>query len=221
MYPRLYMESFQYAAFDSKTERVIFKTRHASGRHFHFTLSKEQFLAFDDAIAVIERSHCYGDYPLGQNTWLNYNESGVSLYKNVRDSGRIKFYFSNFREYKRYTHSRLKSFVPLTRKESGRLRHYGNTYAASHKRPSSITMRQSDKSRATKRKCRRGRCITSRKTKDAELSSNEETCSVLSEWDYSNSRCSDSISSESSDLTNITTPSSIRLLSSNDTVESE
>ena len=218
------MQTFQYATFDSKTASVIFKTRHASGRHFHFTLTKEQFLALDDAIALIERSHYYGHYPLGQNIWLHYTTSDASLYKQTCNSNRISFHFLNFREYKRYTHSRLQSFIHLTGKQNGRtrrIRYHGSASTARNQRPSSVAVQQTCKTGATERHYRRKRSITSRKTDDVKLSLDNETRSVFSERHRSDSRCSDSISSGSSSCTHLSAPSPIRLLSSNDTMESE
>ena len=228
MHPRLYMQSFQYATFNSQSGCIAFVTRHASGRYFHFTLSKEQFLALDDAIALIEisvsLSDCYGHYPLGQNTWLHYSDSEVRLYKYTRDSDRINFHFLNFREYKRYTHSRLKSFIRMKCEKDGRVSRscrYEDLSTTTHQRPLSSTLRQTHRPGATKRHCWRKRRATSRKAINAKLPPDEETRSVLSERHSANSRRSGSISSESSLCTNFSAPSSIRLVSSNDSVESE
>ena len=99
MQPRLYMQSFQYASYNHGSERVTFETRHVCGRRFYFPLTKNQFLALNDAILLIDKENAYGHYPLGQNTWMHYNAFDASLYREM-NNGRVHFIFASFDEYK-------------------------------------------------------------------------------------------------------------------------
>ena len=118
MYPRLYIHSIQYTTYNCTEEKVTFETRYACGRRCYFHLSKNQFLSFNDAILLIDRSNCYGHYPLGQRTWFHYNLTDASLYRHLKNGDRIDFIFACFAEYKRYAHRRLLSLVRLKEEET-------------------------------------------------------------------------------------------------------
>ena len=220
MQPRLYMQSFQYASYNHDSERVTFETRHACGRRFYFPLTKNQFLALNDAILLIDKENAYGHYPLGQNTWMHYNAFDASLYREM-DNRRVHFIFASFDEYKTYTHRRLLSLVRVkdnatvaaasvarTRtkaraKRNGRGRGEGGSSSESvstrYKRPLSVAVQSSDRSPASKRACREKREAVSRATDNADVSYNDEESAIFPEWHYSNTRRRrDSISSLSS-----------------------
>ena len=200
MQPRLYMQSFQFASYNHASERVTFETRHACGRRFYFPLTKNQFLALNDAILLIDRENAYGHYPLGQNTWMHYNAFDASLYKEMNNR-RVHFIFASFDEYKSYTHRRLLSLVRVKdnatvartkarAKRNGRGRSSGSSESVStnHKRPLSVAVQSSDRSPASKRTCREKREAVSRATDNADVSYNDEESAIFSEWHYSNTR---------------------------------
>ena len=108
MHPRLYMQTVQFVTYKANLDIITFETRHASGRRCHFILTKNQFLALYDAIALTQKSKRYGHYPLGENMWMHYNAYNVRLYKETSDRGGIKFDFESFEEYKTHTHARLR-----------------------------------------------------------------------------------------------------------------
>ena len=213
MQPRLYMQSFQYASYNHGSERVTFETRHACGRRFYFPLTKNQFLALNDAILLIDKENAYGHYPLGQNTWMHYNAFDASLYREM-NNGRVHFIFASFDEYKNCTHRRLLSLVrvkdnatvartKVRAKRNGRGRGRSSSSSESvstnHKRPLSVAVQSSNRSPASKRPCREKREAVSRATDNADVSYNDEESAIFPEWHYSNTRRrSDSISSLSS-----------------------
>ena len=211
MQPRLYMQSFQYASYNRGSEQVTFETRHACGRRFYFPLTKNQFLALNDAILLIDSENAYGHYPLGQNTWMHYNAFDASLYREM-NNGRVHFIFASFDEYKSYTHRRLLSLVRVKNNETavaaasvartrtrtkarakrngrGRRRNSNSeSVITNHKRPLSVAVQSSDRSPASKRTCREKREAVSRATDNADVSYNDEESAIFSEWHYSNTR---------------------------------
>ena len=226
MYPRLYMHSIQYTTYNCTEQKVTFETRYACGRRCYFHLSKNQFLSFNDAILLIDRLNSYGHYPLGQRTWFHYNLTDASLYRNFKNGDRVDFTFASFAEYKKYAHRRLLSLVRLkedeavtttatavVRTKSRRKQHDGEgrgrgrgrsekelkIVSSCHKRSLPNTLREQDRSPASKRHCRKERETVSRSSDNADVSYNDEESPVFSEWHSSNNwrRC-DRLSSLSS-----------------------
>ena len=207
--PRLYMHTLQYATYNKVYETVTFVTRLANGRHFHFELTKNQFLALNDAILLIDRENAYGHYPLGRNTWIHYNAFDASLYKE-KTHERIYFNFASFHEYKKYTHRRLLLLIRLQgnveaaadvrRRRRKRNARYGGDDSSENdvggcQRPLSTTVQASNQSATTKRSRRGEGDPLCRSSNDADMSANEEESPIFSEWHYSNTRRrSDSIS---------------------------
>ena len=187
MQPRLYMQSFQYASYNHGSERVTFETRHVCGRRFYFPLTKNQFLALNDAILLIDKENAYGHYPLGQNTWMHYNAFDASLYREM-NNGRVHFIFASFDEYKSYTHRRLLSLVRLKDnatvgaasvartkarakrhgRQGRRRRSSSESVITNYKRPLSVAVQSSNRSPASKRPCREKREAVSRATDNAD-----------------------------------------------------
>jgi hypothetical protein len=210
MHPRLYMQSFQYVIYDSNRERIIFETRHVNGARSSFFLSKEQFFALDDAIAFIDEdnSFAYNNFPLGQNTWLYYDNDGANIYKNMENYNRIYFDFVSFYTYKRYTHSRLLSLIRLNNdslvdvelSKVGNARRKLKVKSTCNKRTFPNEVQRAHRNTASKRNCREIREASPRSTDDVNMSSHEEEGAVLSKWQRSSARwrC-DSNSSSTSD----------------------
>ena len=223
MQPRLYMQTIQFATYKQHGESITFETRHVSGRRYHFVLTKNQFLALDYVIALIQCDDTYGHYPLGQNMWLDYNPNCVRLYKQRSNGDRLKFHFVCFEEYKRHVHSRLRSLLLLNRNEAGRRRRkYGESSTASNQRPLSIAMQPTHQPSTTKRRCWGERKAALWATDNVNMSHDDKACSILSERNSTNSRRrSDSFSSKSSLCSDFSSIDSIRLNSQDGTMESE
>ena len=239
MHPRLYMHSFQYVTYNPETLTINFETRHVCGRRFHFRLTKNQFLALNDAILLIDREKCYGHYPLGQGIWMYYNCFNATLYKELADYERIYFKFACFDEYKTFTHRRLLSLIRLndnaTTATVARVRERGNgrksraqkrseANSAGHKRQLSIAMRPENQSSTSKRSRRKERDTLPRSSDNVIMSHDNEESPVFSEWHCSNTRRRhDSISTVASSTQNLASPERVRLDSTitNITVESE
>lgn len=200
MHPRLYLQPIQYAIFDSKHEKIYFENRLINGQRFTFILSKEQFYNFHDVIESIKQHYEYGHYPVGDGIWLHYNATIARLYRRIDDIS-IHYDFAYFEDYISFTHNRLFSLV-------NRLKHRRTTWShnraqhgtcpSTHKRPSSIALRVSNRLGKTKSTCGNRRKISSGTSNDAIMSHDDEESAILSEWHYSNPRrqC-DSISSSS------------------------
>ena len=194
----------QYAIYDSDARSVSFETRHVNGQLHRFKLSKNQFLALNDAILIINQTNRYGHYPLGQQTWMHYNAFDASLYRDVTNTKRINFIFISFSEYKRFTQKRLLSLVRSNERrracDENRLGRYRQRLkSAISKRPSSIAMQSSDRSPASKRACRRKRHSSSTSTDNGDLPNDSEASAILPEWNCASARWrSDSKSSTSS-----------------------
>ena len=223
MQPRLYMQSVQFASYRQHTDSITFETRLASGRREHFILTKNQFLALDDALILIRESNSYGHYPLGQNVWMHYNAFDASLYKETANGARINFIFVCFEEYKRHTHNRLRSLILLNCDGARRnRRRCGEAQNARCQRPLSVTMRSSHQPSSSKRSYRTEWKTASRSTDNVKLSHDDKTRSVLSKWDRTSPRRrSDSISSQSSTYSNLSSATSVRLELSDGELESE
>lgn len=198
MSPRLYLQDIQYATYKADTQEIWFQMRHVTGGNYHFILSREQFLALDDALIIIDNSHRYGDYPLGQHMWLRYHNDEVTLYRNTRHSGRIHFHFERFEDYKSYVHKRLYSFIDSkSAREVTRRRYHGRFPAKTHKRSISDDVWSTNQPSTSKRHCRSQRKTSPRSSVHAHYTNEEKVCDILSEWNNSNSRRR----SESSDST--------------------
>ena len=224
MYPRLYMQSFQYVVYNCTKEIVTFETRYANGQLHYFNLTRTQFLNFHDAVLLIERDNSYGHYPLGRGTWLHYNAFDASLYRDARNEKRIDFLFASFGEYMRYTHRRLFSLVrrkePKTdgtrqqqqtrrRQQSNGRRWRGRStrgggkqceiISSINKRPLPTAIQSENRSPTAKRPCWEDSQIASWTSDNVELSDDDEASAVLPKWHHPiTRRRRDTLSSASS-----------------------
>ena len=240
MHPRLYMQSLQYATYDRANEQVTFETRLACGRRHHFYLSKNQFLALNDAILLIDTENAYGHYPLGHGIWMHYNAFDASLYRDTKNCERIYFIFASFSEYKRFTHRRLlslvrskekKTDVPKARatlqarrqyneRDRGRSGRKAEIISTNCKRPLSVAVQSVNRSPTAKRSCWEERNAASRTADNANLSCDDEDSSIFSQWNYSSTRRrSDSISSISSLSKSVSATESVQIFSPTDTFD--
>ena len=223
MPPRMYMQTIQFVTYDFYSKSLTFETRHVSGRRYHFIITKSQFLALDDIIMLIEEGLRYGYYPLDQNMWLSYKANNVSIYKETLECGRIKFTFEHFEDYKRYTHSRLRSLLRLNRQVARRKRmHDGGASVTNHQRSLSVAMQPSHQSSTSKRRCWNEREAAPRSTDNVKLPPDDKTRSILSERHGTTPRRrTDSIISSATMDTNLSSPATLRLDSSDESLESE
>lgn len=235
MYPRLYMHSVQFAHFDNCNGKIYFESRKASGRHFQFILTRNQFFNLNDAIYQIKKFNYYGHFPLGNNTWLHYNGgSDTRLYReSFAEDCRVYFSFDSFMEYIKHTHPRLLSLVRLNqsaaaaaaatadrgerrRRLNARRRLPSSSISCSkstnHKRSLSTILEPSHQSSDSKRHRGRAEWATaSRSTDNDVLSAAEEESAILSKWERSSDRRrSDSDSSQSSGAEDRHSPASLR-----------
>lgn len=239
MYPRLYMQSFQFATYDRKREKVTFESRLSCGKRRVFPLTKNQFFGLNDAILLMEtKDNDCGYYPLGDNVWMHYHYSDVCLYKNMKDTGgRIYFNFASFWEYKMHTHRRLLSLVRLEGSDAaaetsswrrkryikrggrgGRCERQANI--ASYKRPLSIVVQSSNQSPSLKRHRGEMRTTLSRATDNAVMSHPNKESAILPERYSANTRrWGDSFSSVSSTSKSLSTPETVQLFSPSDTID--
>lgn len=218
MYPRLYMHTLQHVSYHAKTKQVIFETRLVTGRRFHFVLTKDQFYSFNDAILLIDKLKFHGHFPLGNNTWFNYNAFNVSLYKETNDQKRVEFIFVSYEEYKRVTHKRLLSLIRLKEKDVERKKneerdgHKRKIDFTSYQRSLSIVQQSTDRSPSPKRPRGEEWEAASGPTDDAILSCGKEENTIFSEWKSSTPRRrNDSISSNSTLSKNLPSPSTVQL----------
>jgi hypothetical protein len=211
------MQTLQFASYDQNTETIWFETRHIGGCYYAFALTKNQFLRLDNVIALLQENHNYRRYPLGENMWFDYNLHHIKLYEERDNRNRVTFSFESFEEYKRYTHPRLHSLICQSR--HGRRRQQESL--TTHQRSLPVTMQSRHRHLSPKGTCRRKRKAISRAANNVKLSRYDETGSVLSEWEYTNPRQSDAASIASSANTHLSPPVSVRLESSDVTMESE
>ena len=216
------LHNAQRASVDKSKSIITFETECLNGTVYYFHLSYDQFLALDDAITLICKGSRNAHYPLGQKLWLHYFYVGAVIYDNMKH-GQPYFKFENFELYKRRIHRRLMSFIRRGRNgnvsghagdairqrgesSSGRLPRWrtrrrqqceesdeSESEFPNSKRPLSVVLQPSHQSARTEKTY--SMCGTSsRSTDNAVMSHPEETSSVLSERDYSNScRWNDSL----------------------------
>ena len=223
MYPRLYLHSLQSATVNRKKTEITFETRHANGCHYYFSLTRNQFLALDDVLFLIDSPDCiHGHFPLDTNLWFHYGANEATLYVTSSDK-RPYFTFESFAQYKRFTHHRILSLLRLkeeakasiTRRENdsrGRRVSFSN-----HKRPISSVVQSVNRSTTTKRNHGERKTLP-RATDNADMSHSGEEGIVFPKRNNSNSRwwidSSSSSASESDDnlpFDAIQTPTSITL----------
>ena len=226
MLPRLYLQTLQYAMYNPNTKEVVFETRYVTGSRYHFILTVDQFISLDETIGVINSSRHYGHYPLGQNVWLHYSEQGATLYRDIRNNGRINFNFENFTEYKSCVHKRLLSLIrsAANRKVTRRRGRYDHFASKANKRSLSNNLWSRHKSKSYERSDWRSKQTSPRSTAHANMSSEDEAHSLFPERNNPSYRRRSISPSSSTDLfRNITSPTSIQLDSpaSDPSLESE
>ena len=228
------MHSVQFAHFDNCNGKIYFESRKASGRHFQFILTRNQFFNLNDAIYQIKKFNYYGHFPLGNNTWLHYNGgSDTRLYReSFAEDCRVYFSFDSFMEYIKHTHPRLLSLVRLNQSAAAaaaaatadrgerrrrlnarrRLPSISCSKSTNHKRSLSTILESSHQSSDSKRHRGRAEWATaSRSTDNDVLSAAEEESAILSKWERSSDRRrSDSDSSQSSGAEDRHSPASLR-----------
>ena len=114
-----HLQNTQKVKIDKTTSVITFQTRTVSGCVYYFPLTLHQFLAFDDAIAVIKsvKYKISGSYPLGQNLWFYYDSHTSTLYNNNNHCP--YFRFQHFHLYLTRLHHKILSF--LRKEANGRV----------------------------------------------------------------------------------------------------
>ena len=184
-----HLNTVQCVNIDSLTDDIIFETRYVkTNTSYYFTLSQEQFHAFDDALCVIDRGNMQGYFPLGGDVYFNYHRGHEGDESQFIKFGRkdrldIKFDFIVFNDYMKYVHHRILSFLRLPDGETrrrGRKRHRetkdrGNSSVG--KCPLPDVCKSAIKSSTSGKVCEGE--ITPRSTDNALMSTSDEACAVL------------------------------------------
>ena len=116
-----HLQNTQKVKIDKTTRVIIFQTRTVSGCVYYFPLTFNQFLAFDDAIAIVKSVNykISGSYPLGENLWFYYDSHIPTLYDN-NHRHRPYFRFQHFHLYLTRLHHKILSF--LRKEVNGRVK---------------------------------------------------------------------------------------------------
>ena len=111
------LHNTQRVSVDKSKSIITFETECLNNAIYYFHLSYDQFLALDDAIALICKGCRNAYYPLGQKLWLHHFYVGAVIYDNMKH-GQSYFKFEYFEVYKSHIHRRLMSFIRATRNEN-------------------------------------------------------------------------------------------------------
>ena len=215
---------------------VTFETRHVNGRHYYFDLTRNQFFALDDSIAIMARRtelECAfeyvpptpTDFPLGDNMWFYCDDRTAKIYT-TNHNKRPYFTFQSLAQYKTFTHRRILSLLRLkdnVKDGSTSTTGASRRHTAGDKRPLSTIVQSNNQSGTAKRSHQSGEAI-SRATNDALVSNSKQKSAVLPERDDTTSRRrSDSFSSLSSVSEDLLYPEEERCFSymATDSMESE
>ena len=156
------LHNTQRVSVDKSKSIITFETECLNGSIYYFHLSHDQFLALDDAIALILRGSRKGHYPLGQKLWLHYFYRGAVMYDNTK-YGQQYFKFENFQVYKSFIHRRIMSFIRLTRNEN-----VAASRAGDEKQQQQQQQQQGECRRSLSGRRRRGRQWSSRHGENSE-----------------------------------------------------
>ena len=220
---RFHMDSVQRVNVDISSNSVIFESQYVKSTVQYFTLSREQFHAFDDVWCIISRGNIQGIFPLGDDIYFNYhNDRGqeerqfVKLGRNDRMI--VKFNFLSFDYYIHNVHRRI---LFILRWYEGRTRRTERTRrraaAADRKKPSSRKRSLSDVCESTNKSTTSvDTCqgeITPRSSDHVLVSTADEASAILPQRGSSNfGRCDDSTVTETTLSADLQSPTKIQLL---------
>ena len=173
--------------------------------HF-FTMTRDQFFAFDDVLTLIYKYGKEGNYPLGLNMWFYYHHNEGKFRNGTRS-----FNFLSLQQYIKCAHDRLVSLFRQNCDGDGRTRERrrGNN-SAQRKRPLSATKQSSNRSSISGEES--GRKTLPRSTINVELPSAHEDSAIFHQRDSATPRWrSKSASSTSSSLCNLSPSVSVCL----------
>lgn len=207
---------------NTSRKTVTFETHYVNALTHYFTMTRDQFLAFDDALCMIDRGNMQGDFPLGYNMWFtyccNYNHYEIELQKD----GRLffKFDYDSFIDYKRVIHQKLLSFFRLSDEGSRRNgRRARRSYRCHEERIKSTIGECSlpDEYQSSYQSTEAGisceRQAISGTTNYAVVSNKDEASAILSEWGNSiNGRKDNSASTEGVVFDSLQSPERIQLI---------
>ena len=111
-----HLNTVQSVNLDSARDTIIFETQCVTSSTYYFTLTREQFFAFDDALYMIERGNMQGHFPLGQDIYFSYHNDRRGherrlIKRRRQDRPDITFDFVAFTDYIKSVHHRIISFL--------------------------------------------------------------------------------------------------------------
>jgi len=208
---------------------ITFSNEDVDGSTYYFTMTKEQFFAFTDAMYLIERGNMQGCFPLGQNVFFKYHKGyryyESKLYRiddnekgNQRRHHTFVFHFFNY--YKNVIHNDIVSFLrrrehgSLRRREHGSRRRHQSTKSrvksTTGKRPLSNAGESSRKPQSVGN-TREGETLY-RSTNNVDMSDSRETSTILSKRCDSNHGQSESRKADELISHHLSSPENIQLL---------
>jgi len=201
------IHTVQYASVNYRHSLIIFSNEQVDGTCTSFTLTREQFFAFDDVIHMISRGNMQGYFPLGGNIYFNYHKTfhhyETELFQMGETYGsQLKtFVFRSFNDYKRDVHGKILSLL--------RKRDYGARRSSTRKRTLSDASKCSTQS---PKAVNTGKGETlPRKTDNVLMSHAGETSAILPKWSDSNPGEDDARGDERIISHNLSSPEEVRL----------
>ena len=185
------MHAVQYASANARKSYILFETRTPSGQSFFFELSRNQFIAFNDVIILIEEGGASnGDYPLGNGFWFHYKyyNEGVIYDAHASDKHPYYFKFTNLKQYLKGAHRQLLSFLSDEGEENGGRSRRRKRYLPSEARKRSLSNKAESAHKFGEYEETTSKWKTpSRSTINADVSYEGEDGAVLSKWNDTNS----------------------------------
>ena len=180
---------------------ITLLTQSINGHTYYFHLTREQYLAFDDTLTLINDNQHITDFPLGQNIWFHHDYQKSIIYDPTQ-YGQSYFRFINFQLYRRRIHWRVMSFLrsrskPKVTSQRGVKRarrtsasdddYYSEGPSANHQRPLSIAVRPAPKPQTTEDSTSK-RAASYGATYNAVMSNDGKTSDVFSQR-YNSGAC--------------------------------
>lgn len=215
---------------DSKTV-ITFETLFVNGHVYYFTMNKNEFLNFDEALYLISTDNFQGNIPIGDNMWFSFfrKQDGYEIRLCQQRKDRFLYFdfdYDSFQEYKKAIHWKLFSFLRLkaTEHDDQRERQKDNRYRSQHvksvhgKRPLSDETTRSYQFTRNGETCERESSPGT--TNDVNMSPVDETSTVFSKWcDSTSGRKDNSFDNGESDFDDLQSPEAVQLLDKSLSIE--
>lgn len=230
---RFNLHSIKSVTVDELKTVIIFETLFVNGHVYYFSMTKDEFLNFDEALFLISKDNFQGNIPIGDDIWFSYfhKRQGyeIKLWKQRKD--RILYFdfdYDSFNEYKKTVHWKLFSFLRLkaTEYDERRKRQKRNRYKSRHDKSIHDKCPLSNEDSRSYQSTRNGetseRETSSGATNNVNMSFVNKTSSVLSKWSDSTTRRKHiSSDNEASDIDYLSSPETVQILNRSITSEME